>query len=117
MTEKNYELRAYRDDDLRGDCWPKSVCHQLEHPNPEARFALAIMERWAMVQGKDSGEDSAGRAKIDLMPVENVIERALEIADGAYKAIRAKDWMIAVPTLDELQAEIEARQNGKESNK
>ena len=94
---------------------PSLVVHRREQPTDEARFAMAILERWAMVQGQTDGEDSAGRSKLKLMPVDEAVRRACDISDGAYAAFRERGWMLDIPSLNELEEEIEARENKKEN--
>ncbi len=94
---------------------PSMVIHRGELPVDEASFAMAILERWAMVQGQMDGEDSAGRAKLKLMPIDEAVQRACDISEGAYAAFRARGWMLDVPSLNELEDEIEARENQKEN--
>ncbi len=46
----------------------------------ESEIVIRLIENWGMVQGKSGAEDSAGRAKIELMPVVDVVSRAFEMA-------------------------------------
>ena len=94
---------------------PSLVVHRGELPTDEASFAMAILERWAMVQGQTDGEDSAGRARLKLMPVDEAVQRACDISESAYAAFRVRGWMLDVPSLNELEEHIEARENKKEN--
>lgn len=91
------------------------MVHCSETPMAEASFTMAILERWAMVQGKDGGEDSAGRSKIGLMPVNETVERACEIADKAFATFRERGWMLDVPSMDDLEDQLQERENKKEN--
>lgn len=113
MTKET--LYAVRPNSYGDDKTPRMVIHRTELPTDEARFAMAILERWAMVQAKESGEDSAGRAKLSLMPVNETVERACNIAEGAFVTFRKRGWMLDVPSLDEMEEQIEARENRKEN--
>jgi hypothetical protein len=68
-------------------------------------LALKFVEKWGMVQGATGQEDSAGRATIALMPVEDVIDRAVNIADGLVAKLEGLGW-IRQPegTLEQLAA-------------
>ena len=63
----------------------------------KADLALLMIEKWGMVQGFPDGEDSSGRAKIGLMPIGELIERAFESAEAAYKEIERRGWMMEIP--------------------
>lgn len=63
----------------------------------KAELALLMIEKWGMVQGYPDGEDSAGRAKIGLMPIEKLIERAFESAEAAYAEIEKRGWSLEIP--------------------
>ena len=63
----------------------------------KADLALLMIEKWGMVQGFPDGEDSAGRAKLGLMPIDKLIERAFNCADEAFKEIEKRGWSMEVP--------------------
>ena len=63
----------------------------------KAELALTMIEKWGMVQGYPDGEDSAGRAKIGLMPIDKLIERAFESAEAAFTEIEKRGWLMEVP--------------------
>lgn len=63
----------------------------------KAELALLMIEKWGMVQGYPDGEDSAGRAKIGLMPINKLIKRAFESAEVAYKEIEKRGWSMEIP--------------------
>jgi hypothetical protein len=116
MSKKSQEIYAYRERGF-GDSseYARCVIHQLEHPTQEARFAMCMIERWAMVQCQSGGEDSAGRHKLELMPVDDVVERGIEIAELAFQRFRTLKWLDPVPTLAELSEEIKERENKQEN--
>ncbi len=62
-----------------------------------AELALLMIEKWGMVQGYPDGEDSAGRARIGLMPIGKLIDRAFECADAAYLEIERRGWSMEIP--------------------
>lgn len=70
---------------------------ETESPSWEGRLACYLVERWGMVAGVEDGEDSAGRAKIRLTTPDELVARALEVAEKTTKAIREKGWTIHVP--------------------
>ena len=62
-------------------------------PGMKARFAMSIMERWAMVAGDPDGEDSAGRSKLRLIEPDEVVHRACEISDHAFEEMEKRGWI------------------------
>lgn len=82
---------------------PCVMQHDTDHLNTKARLALAMLERWGMVAAEHGGEDTAGRAKLKLQPVNELVLRAVEVVDVAYAAFEEKDWIIKLPTLEELE--------------
>ena len=50
----------------------------------EARSSLALkfMEHFGVISARVAGEDTAGRSKIELMPVDELIDRCFAMADG-----------------------------------
>lgn len=74
--------------------------HKLEYAEvccPEAHFAAVCIEKWGMVAGMPDGEDSAGRARIRLATPEEVVERAMTVAELFYRAARARGWTTKIP--------------------
>lgn len=72
-------------------------------PNAEARFAMAMIDRWGMVTAKDGGEDSAGRAKLVEMPVEELVVKACDTSSKAFEVFKERGWLLEVPTIDEAK--------------
>lgn len=66
-------------------------------PNHRATFAIEMMVRIALASGETSGEDSAGRAKLELMSAKEVVQRACDIADNAFSEFEKRGWLIDVP--------------------
>lgn len=112
-TKPAREMRATREKYTEGPA--RVVINELKTPTPEGRFMLAILERWSMVQGVDGGEDSAGRAKINLMPVDELVDRAADISIKAFKALEDNDWFMDLPTFDEMENEIKEREDKREN--
>ena len=75
----------------------------LEIPGHEAEFALRCVERWAMVAGMPDGEDSAGRAKLRVMTVDELAERACDVAEVTFSMLRARGMMVTLPSQGELE--------------
>ena len=91
-----------------------TLMHERKVPDPRARFAMALIERWGMVTGETDGEDSAGRQRIRLQSVEEVTERACGCATAAFAAFEKRGWLIAMPSYQELVDQVQARENGND---
>lgn len=86
--------------------------HERTVPEKRAVFAMAIIERWALVAAEPDGEDSAGRQKLKMPEPDKLVERAVQIADGAYEAFALKGWLHELPdweTVIERSRESEKR--------
>lgn len=71
--------------------------------NTDLRFNIAekIVLHCALVAGKESGEDSAGRQAIQLMAAKDVAARALDIAGELVDQAMARDWIKDATLTDE----------------
>ncbi len=65
--------------------------------NLRATIAMEMVTKWGMVQGNPDGEDSAGRAKRGLMPVDELVKRACDSADKLFEEFEKRGWTIEVP--------------------
>lgn len=83
---------------------PTTMIHDTEHLTNKARAVLSLLEKWGMVQAQDAGEDSAGRAKVSLMPVDETVKRAIEMVDCAFTEMEKRDWIFHLPEFAEIQA-------------
>jgi Ni,Fe-hydrogenase I small subunit len=68
----------------------------------EARLAVHMIERWGCVAAVDGGEDSAGRQKIALMSPEELVSRACQTAEIAYREFQKRGWLLEVPSPEEF---------------
>lgn len=68
------------------------ILHNRAVLGPRARAALEMATRWGMVQGYPDGEDSAGRAKLGLMPEADVVDRAIRTTEMLFDRFEALGW-------------------------
>jgi hypothetical protein len=68
-----------------------------EQPNQEACFAIELMKHFAIVCATPDGYDDAGRQKLRLMTEEEVVKRACDMADQAWKAFKSRGWLLELP--------------------
>ena len=73
------------------------VTHETEIMEFEAKFALAVMEKWGMVAAMPDGEDSSGRQQLRLATPEELVARAFAIAKLAFQRTRDDSLMVAIP--------------------
>lgn len=67
-------------------------------PDEIGKIALELLTRWGMVAGMDIGrEDTAGRAVMELMPVEEVVDRAVSMAKLFVQRLENDGLMIRIP--------------------
>jgi hypothetical protein len=78
---------------------PEVAIATLIAPDEKARLAMVLLEKWGMVQAHTDGEDSAGRAKLALMPVHEVVGRACEMADLAWREFERLGWVVPIPPI------------------
>lgn len=110
-----YEVKI-KDGESRYDR-PEVTLNELERPSAEANLAFAFLDRWGMAQGKEIGEDSAGRTKWGPADVEWVVDRAFVMARLAFERARQDGLLIAMPTLAELDAVHEETKAAKAAKK
>jgi hypothetical protein len=73
------------------------VVYQKTAANNRARLAVSMLERWGAVAGTPDGEDSAGRAKLNHMPVDDMVKRACETAEKAFIEFERRGWLLDLP--------------------
>lgn len=73
-------------------------------PCTEARMAMEMIVKWGLVAGENGGEDSAGRHKLRLATPEELVERAVKVAEIACQAFEGKNWFLhLVPPEEETE--------------
>jgi hypothetical protein len=75
---------------------PVSIYKKLA-PNRKADLAERLISHFGVVAGTPDGEDSKGRAKVNLMPPAEVVQRACEIADLAIDEFDKRGWYLELP--------------------
>lgn len=91
----------------------KAVLHFLEMPNQEANFALQLLERFGLIAGRDDGEDSTGRAKLQLLPVAETVARAFDLSAEAFRVMRERSMLVDLPDPNSINAEQDAKRAEK----
>jgi hypothetical protein len=91
--------------------------YDTEMPNQEARFAFEMLGRFGLIAGMPDGEDSTGRQKAALLPVEETVARVFDLAHEAFRVARERGLMVALPDLNEINAEADAERAAKDEKK
>jgi len=114
--KKRLEFRPIRRDRY-GEAKPRVGIewHYHEQGTPEAGFAMRLLERISANYFSISGEDSAGRQAVSILPPKEVVARVCDTADEAFKEFRVRGWMIDVPTLAELEDQIKEEEDKAEN--
>lgn len=95
--------------------WPALAgAHNRKLIDPQGKFAMDCIERWALVAAEPDGEDSAGRAKLRRMTPEEVVQHACECASKAFAAFEERGWLIAVPAMADLVDAVKDYENGND---
>ena len=91
---------------------------QTQLPDGRGLLAVELIARWGMVNGKPTTEeDTAGRAKMDLMEPTEVVERAFTMACLAWAQLEEMEWLVKVPTYQEAETMIQEHDNQDEKNR
>jgi len=72
-------------------------------------LTLILVEKWGTVAGYLNGEDSQGRARLDLLPPDMLVERSVTIADLTINALEQRGWIKS----DERTIQDVAREAGE----
>lgn len=81
------------------------IIFHLEHPTLQGHFVMTLIEKWGMVSAKEDGEDSVGRAKLRTLTPQEVVTRAMDVAEIAFKSMRQAGLIIDLPDLNEINVE------------
>jgi hypothetical protein len=72
------------------------VC-ETEMPDQRARFAMQLMQQLAIVACVPDGENSDGSQKMRIMMPDEVVNRAINIANYALGAFKLEGWLLEIP--------------------
>ncbi len=63
----------------------------------EAKIAIEMVQRWGMIAGVNDGEDSAGRSKVRIMTIEELVQRACDSAQRLTEEFEKREWLLILP--------------------
>ena len=95
--------------------WPFAIGHHpLKVVEPQAKFAMDCIERWAMVAGEIDGEDTAGRTRLRRMTADEIVKHACACAEKAFSEFEDRGWLVKVPSAVDLMDLIKDQENGND---
>lgn len=69
-----------------------------EHiPNEVGELATEFARHFGIVAAKIEGEDKAGRAKLELQTVEEVVQRSCDLAEKLWAEMNKRGWILDLP--------------------
>ena len=92
----------------KADRYGEPKGHYAECPGMEATAVLNFIEKWGMVAAAPDGEDSAGRQKLRLATPEEMVARAMQTTEAAFRTLRAHGWIAPSVELAGAPAEVKA---------
>lgn len=91
----------------------KVVMFHTEAPNYEGQLALELLNRFGLIAAEPDGEDSGGRQKQKLLPVETAVARCFDLAHEAVRVLHERGLMVALPDLNEINAQEDSKRAAK----
>ena len=69
----------------------------------KGKMAWELLQRFATIAAETKGEDSAGRAKLELLSPNDVVARACDIAEVAWDEFARRDWLLTLPPVERIE--------------
>lgn len=93
MNGVGYIKRTHKEVVFGGDV---AIC-RTKILGTAGEMAKELISRWGMVSGIEDGEDTAGRAKLRLATVEEVVERACNASEAFCLEAEKRGWFVDIP--------------------
>jgi hypothetical protein len=65
--------------------------------DPRAKLAEEFVVKWGLVAAAPDGEDSAGRMKLRLLTVQELVNRACDTAAAITDEFDKRGWLVPLP--------------------
>jgi len=88
--------------------------HLLKVPDARAAFAMACIERWAMVAAELDGEDSAGRSRLRRMTPNELVDHACEVSAIAFAKFANRGWLLDQPPFADIVDAVKDVENNND---
>jgi len=69
----------------------------------KGKMAWELLQRFATIAAETKGEDSTGRAKLELLSPNDVVARACDIAEVAWDEFARRDWLLTLPPVERIE--------------
>jgi len=70
-------------------------------PNEVGDLAIRFATHFGIVAAKTEGEDKAGRAKLELQTVEEIVQRSCDLAEKLNAELTKRGWILNLPDVPE----------------
>lgn len=90
------------------------ILHSRVVTDVRAQFAMACIEKWAMVAAEPDGEDSGGRLKVRRMTPSELVEHACQCSETAFKAFADRGWSTPMPPLADIVGAVQDEENAND---
>jgi len=81
----------------------RKLVHRTKALSIAGDLAFRLVERYGLINAQEDGEDSAGRAKIKLMPVHDTIQRCFDLAEAFVLEADRRGHIIDVPLPEKIE--------------
>ena len=63
----------------------------------EAKIAIEMVQKWGLIAAIDDGEDSAGRHRVRMMTIGELVQRACDSAQKLIEEFEKREWFLELP--------------------
>ena len=78
---------------------------------------MDLIARWGMVAATPGEEDSSGRAAVNLLSPEEVVDRAVKITSEFMLSAHAWGWIAEAPSITEIDQKLAVDQLTEDAQK
>jgi hypothetical protein len=75
-------------------------------PSEIGDLAIRFATHFGIVAAKTDGQDQAGRAKLELQTVEEIVERSCSLAKALVERMEKEGWIVKCPDLPDDAEEL-----------
>lgn len=93
---------------------PTAIAHKRLMVDERAHFAMACIEKWALIAGEPDGEDSAGRTKTRRMTPVELVDHACSVTARAFAEFAQRGWSYTTPSYQQLADTVLENENHNE---
>jgi hypothetical protein len=68
-------------------------------PSEIGMIALGFATHFGIIAAKTDGEDKAGRAKLELQTVDEIVQRSCDLAQRLSDEMKKRGWIVDLPKI------------------